>query len=151
MVSLERYFFPYWFSGFYNERFLSKFDLCRLSIVQPRGYDLKLSRRRTMKIASMLRLMDSSIDWKLWVGWHAWLKSTRFKHTERFGTFSFYYKSDNLQYNTLVRWFAGMNDSLTKHLMLQAFFFIISHRLRALKTFYFYICKFIKNKKINWK
>ena len=91
MVSLERYFFPYWFSGFYNERFLTKFDLCRLSIVQPRGYDLKLSRRRTMKIASMLRLMDSSIDWKLWVGWHAWLKSTRFKHTERFGTFSFYW------------------------------------------------------------
>ena len=61
----RKVFFPYWFLGFYNERFFTKFDLCRLSIVQPRGYDLKLSRRRTMKIASMLRLMDSSIDWKL--------------------------------------------------------------------------------------
>ena len=26
-------------------------------------------------------------------------------------------KSDNLQYNTLVRWFAGTNDSSTKCLM----------------------------------
>ena len=31
------------------------------------------------------------------------------------------------------------------------FFFIISYRLRALKTLYFYICKVMKNKKINWK
>ena len=30
-------------------------------------------------------------------------------------------KSDNLvQYDTLVRWFAGTNDSLTKRLMFQA-------------------------------
>ena len=40
-------------------------------------------------------------------------------------------KSDNLQYNKLVRWFAGTNDSLTKCLMFQALFFIIiSYRLR---------------------
>ena len=32
-------------------------------------------------------------------------------------------KSDNLQYNTLARWVYGTNDSSTKHLMLQAFFF----------------------------
>jgi hypothetical protein len=31
-------------------------------------------------------------------------------------------KSDNLQYNTLVRWFAGTNDLLTKRLMFQALF-----------------------------
>ena len=49
---------------------------------------------------------------------------------------------------TLARWVGGTNDSWTKHLMIQAlFFFIISHRLRALKTLYFYFCKFIK--KIN--
>ena len=49
-------------------------------------------------------------------------------------------KSDNL-----ARWVDGMNDSSTKHLMFQAlFFFIISYRLRALKTLYFYFCKIIK-------
>ena len=51
-------------------------------------------------------------------------------------------KSDNLQYNTLARWVDGKNDSSTKLLMFQAlFFFIISYRLRALKTFYFYYKK----------
>ena len=33
------------------------------------------------------------------------------------------YKSDNLPYNTLVHWFAGTNDSSTKRLMFQVFFF----------------------------
>ena len=32
-------------------------------------------------------------------------------------------KSDNLQYNTLARWVDGTNDSSTKRLMFQAFFF----------------------------
>ena len=46
-------------------------------------------------------------------------------------------KFDNLQYNTLGRWVDWQNDSLTKHLMFQVlFFFIISYRLRALKTLY---------------
>ena len=41
----------------------------------------------------------------------------------------------NLQYNTLVRWDAGTNESSTKRLMFQALsFFIISYRLGALKT-----------------
>ena len=31
-------------------------------------------------------------------------------------------KSNNLQYNTLVRWFALTNDLLTKRLMFQALF-----------------------------
>ena len=56
-------------------------------------------------------------------------------------------KSDNLQYNTLVRWADGTNDSSTKHLTLQVFFFIISYRLRALKTLYFHFCNFIKKLK----
>ena len=56
-------------------------------------------------------------------------------------------KSDNLQYNMLVRWFAGTNDSLNNRLMFKAFFFIISYILRALKTLYFYFCKFIKKLK----
>ena len=56
----------------------------------------------------------------------------------------------NLQYNTLLRWFAGTNDSPTKHLMFQALmFFIISYRLRALKTLYFYFCIVIEKKKKN--
>jgi hypothetical protein len=60
-------------------------------------------------------------------------------------------KSKNIQYNTLACWIAGTNDSSTKCLIFQAlFFFIISYRLRALKTLYFYLYKIIKNKKINW-
>ena len=39
-------------------------------------------------------------------------------------------KSDNLQYNTLVRWVAGTNDSSTNCLMFQVlFFFIISCKI----------------------
>ena len=54
-------------------------------------------------------------------------------------------KSVNLQYDTLGRWVDGPNNSLTKRLMFQVlFFFIISYRLRALKTLYFYFCKVIK-------
>ena len=61
-------------------------------------------------------------------------------------------KSDNLQYNTLVRWADGTNDSSSKLLTFQVFFFIISYRLRALKTLYFHFCNFIKkNEEINWK
>ena len=47
-------------------------------------------------------------------------------------------KSDNLQYNTLDYWVDGPKNSSTKHLMFQVlFFFIISYRLRALKTLIF--------------
>ena len=53
-------------------------------------------------------------------------------------------KSDNLQYNTLVRWANGTNDSSNKHLTFQVFFFIISYRLMALKTLYFHFFNFIK-------
>ena len=55
---------------------------------------------------------------------------------------TYYMKSDNLQYNTLGRW--------DERLIYQAsdvssiIFFIISYRLRALKTLYFYFCKIIK-------
>ena len=52
-------------------------------------------------------------------------------------------KSDNLQYSTLGPSVYGTNNSLTKCLMFQALFvFIISYRLRALKSLYF--CKIIK-------
>ena len=59
-------------------------------------------------------------------------------------------KSVNLQYNTLVGWVAGTNESSTKHLIFQDFFFIISYWLRALKTLCFYFYKFIRKfEKIN--
>ena len=61
------------------------------------------------------------------------------------------FKSNNLQYNTLVRLADGTNDSSTKRLTFQVFFFIISYRLRALKTLYFHFCNLIKKIKINWK
>ena len=50
-------------------------------------------------------------------------------------------KSDNLQYDELVRWVAGTNDSSDVPSII---FFIISYRLRALKTLYFHFCNFIK-------
>ena len=61
-------------------------------------------------------------------------------------------KSNNLQYNTLGPWVDGPNDSSTKRLMFQVLvFFIISYRLRALKTLYFYFCKVIKKWEIKLK
>ena len=49
----------------------------------------------------------------------------------------------------LVCWANETNDSSTKCLTFQVFFFIISYRLRALKTLYFHFCNSIKKK--NWK
>ena len=47
-------------------------------------------------------------------------------------------KSNNLQYNMLVRWADGPNDWSTQWGTFQLFFFfIISYRLRAFKTCYF--------------
>ena len=47
----------------------------------------------------------------------------------------------------LVRWADETSDLSTKRLMFQAsFFFMISYRLRPLKTLYLYFCKFIKKK-----
>ena len=61
-----------------------------------------------------------------------------------FITFPFI-KSDNLQYNTLVCWADGTNDSSTKRLNFQVFFLhTIFCRLRAHKTLYFHFCNFIK-------
>ena len=44
-------------------------------------------------------------------------------HSEKQLTSPIDYKSDNLQYNTLVRWVAGMNDSSTKRLKFQVLLF----------------------------
>ena len=52
-------------------------------------------------------------------------------------------KSVNLQYNMLVRWADGTNNSSTKCLTFQVFFFIIFYRLS--KPFIFIY------EKINWK
>ena len=54
-------------------------------------------------------------------------------------------KSDNLQYNTLVRWDKRHIDQVSDVPSIN--FFIISYRLRALKTLYFYFCKVIKKLK----
>jgi hypothetical protein len=51
----------------------------------------------------------------------------------------------------LVCWADGTNESSTKRLTFQVFFFIISYRLRAIKTLYFHFCNFIKNKRISLK
>ena len=55
------------------------------------------------------------------------------------------FKSDNLQYDTLARRVNGMNDSSTKGLMFQDFFFIISYRLGQSKCFIFVKIKRIVN------
>ena len=53
-------------------------------------------------------------------------------------------KSDILQY-TLVCWDKWLVDQASE--VPSIIFFIISHRLRALKTLCFYFCKFVKNTK----
>ena len=58
------------------------------------------------------------------------------------------YKFDNLQYNTLVCLADGTNDSSTKPLTFQVFFYKISYRLRELKTLYFHFCIYVKKNKV---
>ena len=64
--------------------------------------------------------------------------------SQNFFEISFDHKFVNLQYNTLVHWADGINDSSTKRLTFSVFVFIISYRLRALKTIYFHFCNFIE-------
>ena len=54
-------------------------------------------------------------------------------------------KSDNLQYNTLGRWFDRLMDQASD--VPSIIFFIVSYRLRALQTLYFYVFKVIKKYK----
>ena len=51
-------------------------------------------------------------------------------------------KSDNLQYNTLVRWVAGTNDSLTKCLMFQVLFFCNNFLQNSLQKWFQFIFLF---------
>ena len=60
-------------------------------------------------------------------------------------------KSDNLQYNMLVRWADGTNDSLTKHLTFQVFFFFhnflqTQSTQNSLFSFLYFFGKIEKNK-----
>ena len=52
-------------------------------------------------------------------------------------------KSENLQYNTMGRWDKWLINQVSDVPSI-IFFFIISHRLRALKTLYFHFCKVIE-------
>ena len=95
------------------------------------------------------------------ISWHTCLKWFNFEISPYFSCcpelFSIY-KLDNLQYNTLDCLINGMNDSSTKCLMFKALFsFIISYRLRALKTLYFHwnnfckeFCKKLGNENNTW-
>ena len=57
-------------------------------------------------------------------------------------------KFDNLQYNTLGRWVAGTNDSLTKRLMFQVLFFFPDFLQNSLqKSFQFIFLFFLLNYK----
>ena len=52
----------------------------------------------------------------------------------------------------IIRWFAGLMGQTTRWPSVwrsKYFFFIISYRLRALKTLYFHFCNFIKKNKKN--
>jgi hypothetical protein len=49
--------------------------------------------------------------------------------------------------NTLICWAKRLVDQASE--VPRIFFFTISYRLRALKTLYFYFCKFIKKKHRN--
>ena len=57
------------------------------------------------------------------------------------------FKSDNLQYNRLVRWFARTNDLSTKHLMFQVLFFSSKFLAKIVSITYFYsFLKIYKNR-----
>ena len=61
-------------------------------------------------------------------------------------------KSDNLQYNTLVRWADGTNDSSTKRLMFQVlFFFIKSCKILCKNPFNLFFLFFYKITKMKIK
>ena len=60
--------------------------------------------------------------------------------------------SKNPTIYNMIRWFAGLMGQMTRRpsvVTFQVFFFIISYRLRALKTLYFHFCNFIKKNKKN--
>ena len=70
---------------------------------------------------------------------HSWVNSNNYIQVLRWAIFmeqnmrfGLVLKSDNLQYDTLVRWFAGANDLLTKPLIFQVFFYIISCKILCL-------------------
>ena len=54
-------------------------------------------------------------------------------------------KSDNLQYNPLVRWYAGTNDSSTKCLMFQVLFFFHNFLQKSLQKSFQFIFLFFYN------
>ena len=47
-----------------------------------------------------------------------------------------FYKSNNLHYNTLVRWFTRTNDSWTKHLVFQMLNFFHNFLLNSLQKLF---------------
>ena len=61
------------------------------------------------------------------------------------------YKSDNLQYNTLVRWIAGTNDSSTKCLMFQALFFLDFLQTQSRVSTIWEILEILKRESISLK
>ena len=86
---------------------------------------------------------------KLWktncqiAGWYRILFGLYFDYLN----FILLYKSDNRQYNTMVCWVDGKNDSLTKCLMFQVlFFFIISCKFLCKNCFNFFFYNFTKIK-----
>ena len=48
-------------------------------------------------------------------------------------------KSDNIQYNMLVRWVGGTNDSSTKRLMFQVLFFFHNFWQNSLFVYFYFL------------
>ena len=80
-------------------------------------------------------------NWKSDISTVLWKRKIKFEKEQQSFTTEYW----NPTIYNIIRWFAGTNDSMNKCLMFQSlFFFIVSYRLRTLKTLYFYFCKFIE-------
>ena len=71
--------------------------------------------------ASIMALLLHQMD--ITVGVFSFVRVPNGQKVKIFFSQHHHMKSDNLQYNTLVRRFAGTNDSSTNRLMFQAFFY----------------------------
>ena len=87
-------------------------------------------QRQKNKTENCLLENDAFVVSHCQMAW-SWKVAQRASFKSALGSFPLL-KSNNLQYNTLGCWVNGTNDSSTKCLMFQAFYFIISYRLRAL-------------------
>ena len=105
-----------------------------LTISQPKYYEGMILKSKKkicfpLKVGTfttvVMLVMTHSKKWLIYLPWFTLsVKNSHLIMVRQESTNQAVYKSDNLQYNTLVCWFAGTNDSSIKRLKFQALFFL---------------------------